>query len=1363
MIKNRTIKNKHLYKGVTLAFAGILASSFLPVNLIQVKADYLLGGIGSEAIFVENAQSVANKGSTYEIRAAYFGSDEQIPVGLGDYADYDYIGRNYDDVNTIEAITSSVTVTYASSGQQVAVKANEPATIISQLSSDASTAVYGTVELKNAGEYVVTYNFDVTVNGEEKSFSTDYIVYSEITTAYFEFDENDTNIVPSVYDVSMQKDGLKDIVLPIPTLFDRNEEEVEDVKYVLNNEAVPQEGDVVKISVSGGKKAVVVEQSEGKYYIDSKYFTPDAAEFAGFGNYSISFDYYVGGQFITSITKAFTVAENYYEDYQLKLVQNSSLSSAITNVGVTLPTISGQTSEDSSPANESVAISYTVQAYRRDSNNEFTETKENSIVDGVFTPWANGSYRITYTATDFYGNTQTLEFRIDGVKDSQAPKVYMYDASIDLQNDEVSNSDSEEEVAYPDASSALKSKTSVNNVVIFAIAATDNVSALENLSMKRVIKSSSREITINDYNDKNLIFDYEWDTFLANNEYIRQKLEDAMIETSSQQAVEAWLLEHNFLFVSNNVEDKDKEGYAYLDVTVSGGSMLPGSSTGTSYTVLYSAEDEAGNESTVLSYDISIVSGDAFNDDVAPEISFATNLKNSYRANSIITFDAPTASDDNDTRMDITTEYFFTGGEKGENYTPIVIEDDEYKIDLSQINQAIYEDDVPNKVTILVTTKDDYGNKGEWRKEIAIADVQDSQAPTIIMESYGTDNSAPIKQMSDIILPTIVLHDDNVQYLNAEVYVNRVEKVEDEEGKVTKVETPITVFGKNETRSGNRYTLTAGKVTASYVGDYQVKVVITDAGNNQITTFYNYQVVGSGTVGDPTILPGLIDESGDKEAGEAIDLGTPTISYQLTGDQYDIFGVSDDSSNSATDYNINVVGDSPSTYRFNENEENTFTPYEPGVYRLQYSVNVSVFDTDVFVKNADGTAVVEKENANNQVKPLANGDFVIVSTTEKVVKYAIKDETQYLVYDLSSKLSGFENIFGQYIEKDSVKYYLTIDGELKFIAKNGQQLQFSLTSESADNLSIDGTAETLASSTTLASDAYTAYYNKPSKIYKLTVVDSTAPEILTEYKYPETAAKDEWVQIQKVEAKDNSAKGINLEKSYVIIQYKGGETSFSTQYYLNRWTEADGYNAETGNIDYQLTRDGNYTITYYVYDHHNNVNSDVTHTIKVGDTKSPEIKTDDDFVAKKQELGSTLTLDLSKVHISDEETDEAKLWETLEIEVINTASGSEPLKNIADASENRYSFKLDEAGTYKIEISVTDDAGWTTTHTVEFEVSTEADGGVEIYEIIGIILIVVAVLVVAGVVAFFVINKVKKNKKAKGKAAKKDKNDKIVK
>lgn len=1359
MIKNKIVKKNNLYKGATLAFAGILATSFFPVNIIQSHADYVLGGVGSESIVLNNAQSVANKGSTYEIRAAYFGSDAQIPVGLDKYDDY--LSVSYDGVNTIEAITSKVTVTYKSSGQEVAIEKAEDSTIISALSSDSASAVYGTVELKNAGEYVVTYDFDVTVNGEVKSFSSEYIVYSEITTAYFEFDNNDEKIVPNVYDVTLQGDKLKNIELPLPTLFDRNEEEVSGISYVLNNDPIPSEGEYVRISVSGGEKAVVVDQNEGGYYIDSKYFNPnDADNFAGYGNYTISYDYYVGGQFITSTTKTFAVSENYYKDYALALTQNSSLSSAVTGVEVTLPTISGQTSDDTKPANESVVITYTVEAFRRDSNNSYSETKEGSIVDGVFTPWANGSYRIVYTATDFYGNTKTLEFRIDGVKDSKAPDVYIYDASENTTVDEDDN------IVYPDASTALKSKTSVGNVILYAISARDNVSALENINLTRVIKNSSREITISDkYNDKNLIFDYKWENFLANNNYIREKLEEQEIDTSSQTDVEAWLKTNNFLIVSNNPEDEGKEGYAYLDISVSGGNMLPGSSSGTSYTIQYYAKDEAGNESAELSFDISIVSGTGLEDDVAPEITFVTNLKNSYRANSIISFEAPSATDDNDTRMDVVTEYFYTGA-NDTVYESIVLDDEEYKIDLSEINEAIYAEDIPTKVTIKVSAKDDYGNVGEWTKEIAIADVQDTKAPVIVLEKYNTDNSTAIQQNSEIVLPTIILSDDNVQYMNAEVYVNRVEYVESTEGTKTKVETPITVVGKSEIKNvlTGQYTLQAGKVIASYAGIYQVKVVITDAGNNQITTFYNYEVVGSSVVEDPVItgLSSVLGDEGKAEVGDAVDLGTPSVAYKLSGEKYDIFGVSDDDSNSAFDYNIKVVGDAPSSYRFNENEENTFTAYEPGVYRLQYTVNVSVFDTSLFEKNSTNTAVVEK-STDNKVTALENGDLVIASSTAKTVKYAIKTDSQYLIYDLSEKITGFEEGLGQYIESNGVKYYLSTANGLEFIARNGAELKFTLTSEESNNLTIgDAPADTLASSSTLNLDAYKAY-SLTSNIYTLTVSDTTAPVILTEYNYPTSATKGTEVSIQQVEATDASIKGINRESSYVIIQYKGGETSFSTQYYLNRWTQADGYNPETGNIDYALSRDGNYTITYYVYDYYNNVNSEKSYSIAVGDTQSPKIEVADNFVEEKYNLGDTLTLDISKIKISDNKTEEGALWDTLKIEVTNTASGSEPLENQGDATENRYIYKLDTAGTYKIEISITDNAGWTTTHTIEFEVSTDSEGGIEVYEVVGIILIVVAVLVLAGVIAYFVINKVKKNKKSKGKNNKKDKNDKIVK
>ena len=1359
MIKNKIIKKNNLYKGVTLAFAGILATSFFPVNIIQSNADCLLGGVGSEAIILNNAQSVANKGSTYQIRAAYFGSDSQIPVGLDNYG-AEYL-VSYDGANTIDAITSNVTVTYKSSGQEVEIAKAQDSTIISALSIDSASAVYGTVELKNAGEYVVTYEFDVTVNGEVKSFASEYIVYSEITTAYFEFNDNDEKIVPNVYDVTLQGDTLKNIELPLPTLFDRNEEEVSGVSYVLNTDSVPSEGEFVKISVSGGEKAVVVEQNETGYYIDSKYFNPnDENFFAGYGNYTISYDYYLAGQFITSIKKSFTVSQNYYKNYELALTQNSSLSSAVTGVGVTLPTISGQTGEDSTPAKESVGISYTIEAYRRDSNNSYSETKAGSIVDGVFTPWANGSYRIVYTAKDFYGNTKTLEFRIDGVTDSKAPTVYMYDASQKLSEDEDGNK------IYPDASTALKSKTSVGNVIIYAISALDNVSSLDNISLTRVIKNSSREITIdNQHNDKNLIFDYNWSTFLSNNNYIREKLEDLDIDTSSQQEVETWLKNNNFLIVSNKVEDKDKEGYAYLDITVSGTNILPGSSSGTSYTVLYYAKDEAENESTELSYSISIVSGTGLEDDVPPEITFVTNLKNSYRANSIISFEAPTATDDNDTRMDVVTEYFYTGA-NDTVYDSIILDDENYKIDLSEINNAIYSEDVPTMVTIKVSAKDDYGNVGTWTKEIAIADVQDTKAPKIILEKYNTQNDQPIQQNSEIILPTIVLSDDNVKYINSEVFVNRVEYVENSEGVKTKVETPITVVGKTEVKDvlSQRYTLEAGKVIASYAGVYQVKVVITDAGNNQITTFYNFEVIGSGVIEDPVItgLPAVIGDEGKAEVGTAIDLGTPSVAYKLSGDQYDIFGASNDDSNSAFDYNIKVIGDAPSSYKFNENEENTFTAYEPGIYRLQYTVNVSVFDTSLFEKNTTNTAVIEK-STDNKVTAFSDGNFVMVSSTTKTVKYAIKTDSQYLIYDLSEKITGFEEGLGQYIESNGVKYYLSTANGLGFIARNGAELKFTLTSEESNNLTIgDAPADTLASSSTLNLDAYRAY-SLTSNIYTLTVSDTTAPVILTEYNYPKSVTKGTTISIEQVEATDASIKGINRESSYAIIQYKGGETSFSTQYYLNRWTQADGYNPETGNIEYTLSRDGNYTITYYVYDYYNNVNSQKSYSIAVGDTESPVVEVADDFVQDKYELGATLTLDISKITISDNKTEDALLWDTLEIKVTNTTSGSEPLENLGNASENRFSYKLDTAGTYKIEISITDQAGWTTTKTIEFEVSTEAEGGVDVYEIVGIILIVVAVLVLAGVIAYFVINKIKKNKKSKGKNNKKDKNDKIVK
>lgn len=1346
MIKDKSNDKSNLCKGASLAFAGILALSFFPLNVIEVKADYLISGeIGSEAIYISNANQKWNKESVYEIRAAYFGSDKKIPIGLSDYSGY--LGINYDSATTVESIESSVTVTYKTSGQNIKVSKLDDS-VIKNVSSNPTSTKYGTVTLDNAGQYTINYSITLNLSDDTvKNFSTDYIVTSEITSAYFEFIENDSNIIPSVYDVSYQKakGGLKNLNLTLPKVFGENEKELPNVVFIANGDTSSiQTSDYVDITISKGSKGTAVIEGQGRnFFIDSKYFNPDSDEFVGFGNYILKYSYYSNGQFITSVTKEFTVSEQYYEDYDYTIKTSSSLTSAITGVETTLPKITGQTSTSSKPSGETVNVSYKVIAYRL-VNGSYSETKDGSIVDGKFTPWADGSYKIVYNAEDFYGNPKSTYFFIDGVKDSQKPVAQMYDASN--VNNYVGQNINNKIDSYIDASNDLKSKTSVKNIIIFAVGATDNVSKVEDMKLTRVVKSSAKSITIDDYADYNLIFDYDFTSLITNNKYLENKLTAAGVEISNEESVLAWLKGNKFLIVTTDKTKTVEQGYAYLNINLTSGLMLNGSESGIPYTVLYYAQDKAGNESAQLSYQITVVSEEIL-DSVGPEITFPTNLKNSYRANSIITFDAPSASDDNDTRMEIITEYAYDGYDNW-----IQFEDDNYKIDLSEIEDAIYSDNKPTKLTIRVTAYDDYGNKGEWTKDISIADVQDTSAPIIMTESYETSNDSFIKQNSEIILPTITIADDYVEYLNAEVYVSRIK-----DG----VETPISVKGKVEEKNvlNGKYILKAGKIVASYPGEYQVKVIITDAGNNQITSFYNYYVEDDNIIEDPVItgLASTIGNEGKAEVGEAIDLATPSVDYVIDEDRFGIFGVLDDDSKASFDYSVKVINDAPSSYKFNENEEKTFTAYEPGIYKLQYFVNVTIFDKNQFEINSDNTAVVEK-GTSNKVVSVDENSFVILS--DSTFKYALKSETDYKIYDLTSKFTFDSNMKAWYIQKDSVNYYVNVDEGFKLIARNGQQIEFSLNNDAGSNLTIGDTSYSISSSATLDLNVIVSY-NLPSDVFTLTVSDTKAPEILVDYDYPSTADKNDIVSIKKVEAEELSVKGIDSEKSYVLISYKGGETSYSTQYYLSTWTTDSDYNPSTGNIDYKLTRDGNYTISYFVYDYYGNVNSEKSYTIHVGDCERPTIKIANGFIEEKFKLGETLTLDLSKLTFTDDvTTDSNKLLETLEVKVYNTATSSEELKNIANESEHRYSYKLDTAGTYKIEISVTDEAGWTKTETIQFEVSTDSEEGTEVYEVVGTVLIVVSVLVLAGVITYFVVSKIKKDKKTKSKGEKKDKNNK---
>ena len=785
---------------------------------------------------------------------------------------------------------------------------------------------------------------------------------------------------------------------------------------------------------------------------------------------------------------------------------------------------------------------------------------------------------------------------------------------------------------------------------------------------------------------------------------------------------------------SKTIED----GYAYLNVKETNELILNGSNSGISYTVRYKAKDGAGNNATALAYTMTVTNDPSFADSEAPSITFPTSLKNSYRTDAIITFDKPTASDDNDTRMQVKVEYVYAGEEK--EYDPIVLED-EYKIDISEIFGSTYEKDIPIKVTIRVTAEDDYKNLSTWTKEIEIADVVDNTAPTIFAESYSSENPTVIEQNSEVLLPTITYTDDNVKYMNTQVYVNRISYKTDStsEDDQVRIETPIAVTGKRELqKSGGIYRVFAGKFVAAYEGLYEVKVVATDAGGNQITTFYYYEAQGTTYVSEPKIqAPNVIGDSGKIELGTEIEFETPTVSYSLADNQ-GIIGVSEDDSKTATDYEIVVTNDSPTAYEF---DGDVFTAKAVGSFTFEYNVRVTIYDKDVF-ENQNG-GLIYKTNSG-KVYQLSNQDIVVL--TSDALLYGINDQTNITLFKLNNdtKISVTEGVASATISGKTYKALITNE-TIEFLAGDGSKVDLTYEGSTfklgESELSVSGEVSTIASETIKT-------YSRASDPIIATVQDTTAPT-MPNYDYPAIANLNETIKIGKINATDNA--GIDKEKSYVLVSYRGGSSSRSTTINMNDWKENSGYNRETGDIDYKLDSNGNYTITYYVYDIHGNLNDDRTYSIAVGDCESPKIELPESFVEEKYELGSTLTLDYDKIRdaISDNITNKDTLLDTLEIKLINTSTNKE-VENTEDADSNRYSYVLDEAGTYSLEITVTDEAGWETTNdTIQFEVSTEAGEGMSVYEIIGIVLIVLACLTLAGVILYFVINKVKKDKKRK--------------
>ena len=577
-MKFKRKKRSAFLKGLGLTLALSLAVFSTPTDAFVVSASgytdvgdvnvLTIGTIG------ENVSTVVNKGETYQIPTAYIGDANGVVIGDASQINQVIGTLGADDV-TLKA--SSVKVTYSAIEFSENVDATHKVSV-----SGTGAATKRSFVADMVGTYTITYSYTYEVDSREYTNEYSLNVDCQFTTASINFESNEKNFIPKIYDLSQ---GAKDIVLPKITIKDEDGEDIDedDIEYVKALPAIIPANEThnfVVVSVKGGHdagKSLTDSEFElaadGTMTIKKETISADNGEY-GAGKYTITYAYYLNKNFVVSTTKTMEVKPENYEDYKLKAELSSDwVDNGQTGVESKLPSLNGLVGE------EQVDIFYTVKVLFKGKDdasyaaiNGTTNAKYAEIVDanGIlkdsskFKPLEDGSYNFVYTAYDAYydwadeTNTNNkkhmdtigdLTYLFKNVKDTTAPTPILYDASTDSKED---------------ASQKFKSRSNANAVIVYAIDMEDNIEADEEhkstLSRKIMTSETVSKLEIKDYNDKNLVFNYRstgtdasshlnaYENLLANNYLIRK--EAGAIANNTEMLT--WLKAHGYLIVVDN-------------------------------------------------------------------------------------------------------------------------------------------------------------------------------------------------------------------------------------------------------------------------------------------------------------------------------------------------------------------------------------------------------------------------------------------------------------------------------------------------------------------------------------------------------------------------------------------------------------------------------------------------------------------------------------------------------------------------------------------------------------------------------------------------------------------------------------------
>lgn len=1397
-----------LFRGMVLAIAFAMAILCAPIDgLIALASlneytDYSYMTIGRAQ---EEVSTTVTKGQNFVIPNAYIGGSNTFKVGK--------VADGTELQSGVKLESSKVTVSYSSyTLENYTDEVTEETDLTNKVVVTAEANNYGYFVADRIGVYTITYSYTYKAEDTNKTYTNSYElkVNSELAGASINFEDNDSKIFPSVIDLALAKSGetYRNLNLPTPTLTDENGEEIEDVQYVTSKDQITADHKhYVVVTANGGVngKAVSLSNENGDIYISGDVFK--SAQY-GAGKYTIRYAYYFDGNFVVSTTKStqvYSEDNKYYTDYQLKLELASDWTdNGQTGVESKLPTATGVTSKDSKPASENVAVSYTVKVFYKATNSDKSyelisadeyNTEDETVVlaDGTladatkFKPLKDGWYTFVYTIKDFYGNEVSSSkgvYEFANIKDEQNPTPVVYDAS---------NTDTD--TKYEDVSYKLATRSVPNSVIVYAIGIDDNVSKAGDegvvLTRKIMTDDTVSKLTISDYNEYNLVFNYRnttsaaYTNLLTNNYLIRKQAGTI----NSDTGMLTWLKNNGYLIVVDNANAetiynifnsdsnnffanvdavKDAEdklaaakawfktaeakaaGFAYIDVDETFGAYSSDNGMGTGqYYIHYIAKDAAGNEKDVSK---SMYIG-SYEDNDAPEIKFGTTLSDSYLPNATISFDVPSASDNYDTNMLVKTMYRYL--DKDGNAVTVRNKDEE-KISTEDLTELWADLDGVRADGELVTKT--YAKYHQAGSDDGYVDLTDKSASSYKINLEEAGSKAVTLQIVSYT------YDDKG---NAAIYgetINISNTTDNAAPKLKEVVTNDDAFV-SEYQQGQEIELPSMVVLDDAVAymSFDVNVYYVNGDVRTRVATYDYsskrEVLSKTGAGRFTVNAGKFVASFAGKYEVSISVKDSKNNTVVSFVNYDVKArtiiqppVINTSLESKT---VELDGDS------NYDPETGIEIPTPSVsYQIPNSVTYDLFseneseyaDTDFVVKGVDQNgkatnASVTFGTVGGAFKPEAVGEYSIRYTVNltvynhKVFSYKemtcdidseTYDEGGYYVFSNNEATANVVlNENGEYeVVVDGASYIVKkVDGVAKiYDASSGDEFTSIGSSSALYGVDFDSWFDNLKN------------YTLNSDVYTIIVKDTKGPEII-DYDYvdiissEEIAATDGYkLKIYKIESSEEIG-----DSSKVVISWKlaNGETG---SYTFGKLMEDKEYTikANGGNV-----LDGTYTITYTVYDQNGNY-STKAYTIAVGDNEPPVLTFDDDFVEDKYTIGSELKIDLTKIHCSDNRPfqDGAKPVVTL----TNTSTSAEIEETqVGDTMV----YKMETVGTYTLTVEIEDAVGNKTTKTFSIEVTAKDKNTVSTYKVVGTILIVISVLVLVGVIVYFVVSKVKLDKELK--------------